>query len=143
MKDIIESVKVFVRRRPEDTIKCPEPEPEPAAPVPSSSSCPILSISNDLKTCEYYSILTKTKQKFSVNQFFPINILQEEIFQYTAKDIVDSVLKGYSGSILAYGPTGSGKTFTMRGDNSLTNKGVIPRYNILHLCNTHHYTHIL
>lgn len=30
--------------------------------------------------------------------------------------MIDDVLNGYNGTIFAYGPTGSGKTFTMYGD---------------------------
>ncbi len=32
-----------------------------------------------------------------------------------AKDVVDSALDGFNGTIFAYGQTGSGKTFTMTG----------------------------
>ena len=50
---------------------------------------------------------------------------QEEVYAQCAKPIVDSALRGYSGTILAYGPTGSGKTFTMRGKGA--DRGIIPR----------------
>ena len=52
---------------------------------------------------------------------------QEEVYLQCAKPIVDSALRGYSGTILAYGPTGSGKTFTMRGGDAPQDRGVIPR----------------
>ena len=52
---------------------------------------------------------------------------QEEVYLQCAKPIVDSALRGYSGTILAYGPTGSGKTFTMRGGDATQDRGVIPR----------------
>lgn len=41
-----------------------------------------------------------------------------------------SVLEGYNATVLAYGQTGTGKTYTMEGfSNSLTdpNKGIVPR----------------
>ena len=44
------------------------------------------------------------------------------------KDVVNSVLDGFNGCIMAYGQTGTGKTFTMIGD--LSNEldfGIIPR----------------
>ena len=41
------------------------------------------------------------------------------------KDIVESVLDGYNGSIIASGQTGSGKTFTIEGTEK--NQGIIPR----------------
>ena len=42
--------------------------------------------------------------------------------------MVEEVFNGYNGTIIAYGPTGSGKTYSMFGD--LKNKelnGMIPR----------------
>lgn len=42
--------------------------------------------------------------------------------------MVNDVLQGYNGTIFAYGPTGTGKTFTMFGEvSSEENKGIIPR----------------
>lgn len=38
---------------------------------------------------------------------------QEETFARCARDIVDSFLDGYNGTVMAYGQTGAGKTFTM------------------------------
>ena len=40
---------------------------------------------------------------------------QEEIFASTAQPIVESVFKGYNGTIFAYGVSGSGKSHTMFG----------------------------
>lgn len=45
----------------------------------------------------------------------------------TARPIVDKVLEGYNGTILAYGQTGTGKTYTMSGiPSSPQTKGIIP-----------------
>lgn len=45
----------------------------------------------------------------------------------TARPIVESVLEGYNGTILAYGQTGTGKTYTMSGNpDSAQTKGIIP-----------------
>ena len=43
--------------------------------------------------------------------------------------IVDSVLDGYNGTILAYGQTSSGKTHTMFGEDcdNIEERGIIPR----------------
>lgn len=40
---------------------------------------------------------------------------QEKVFDKVAKDVIDSALEGFNGTIFAYGQTGSGKTFTMTG----------------------------
>lgn len=45
----------------------------------------------------------------------------------TARPIVDKVLEGYNGTILAYGQTGTGKTYTMSGcADSPQTKGILP-----------------
>ena len=45
------------------------------------------------------------------------------------KEIVKDVLSGYNGTIFAYGQSGSGKTYTMYGDDiyDIENRGIIPR----------------
>ena len=42
---------------------------------------------------------------------------------------MNDVLSGYNGTIFAYGQSGSGKTYTMYGDNIYdeNNRGIIPR----------------
>ncbi|OMJ82170.1 hypothetical protein SteCoe_17189 [Stentor coeruleus] len=53
---------------------------------------------------------------------------QEQVFDLVAKEVVDSVLEGYNGTIFAYGQTGSGKTFTITGGaEKYTDRGIIPR----------------
>jgi len=49
------------------------------------------------------------------------------IFNQTARPILESVMKGYNGTIFAYGQTGTGKTFTMEGVDTPELKGMIPR----------------
>ncbi|XP_055643245.1 kinesin-like protein KIF3A [Toxorhynchites rutilus septentrionalis] len=52
---------------------------------------------------------------------------QIDLYVDTARPIVDKVLEGYNGTILAYGQTGTGKTYTMSGNpDSPQTKGVIP-----------------
>ena len=70
---------------------------------------------------------------FTFDQIFDSNSKQPEIFDKGAKKAVHAVLKGYNSTILAYGQTGTGKTFTMEGGNKQKNfsnqqkKGIIPR----------------
>ncbi|KAI5186362.1 kinesin family member C1 [Nematocida homosporus] len=49
---------------------------------------------------------------------------QTEVF-LQVEDLIFSVTKGYRVSLLAYGPTGSGKTYTMAGTS--TEPGIVPR----------------
>lgn len=40
---------------------------------------------------------------------------QQDLYEETFRDLVDSVLGGFNGTVFAYGQTGTGKTFTMQG----------------------------
>lgn len=66
---------------------------------------------------------------FSYDQIFPPNSSQEQVYEAAALPIIKSVLEGFNGSILAYGQTSSGKTFTMTGANTQDSslRGIIPR----------------
>ncbi|KAI8477017.1 MAG: P-loop containing nucleoside triphosphate hydrolase protein [Monoraphidium minutum] len=53
---------------------------------------------------------------------------QEAAFEACALDVVQGAMEGYNGTILCYGQTGAGKTFTMTGDRSAyARRGLIPR----------------
>ena len=55
------------------------------------------------------------------------NVAQEEVFEYV-KNVISNATLGFNGTVFAYGPTGSGKTFTMSGSSSNFNyRGIIPR----------------
>ncbi|XP_076841780.1 kinesin-like protein KIF15 isoform X2 [Brachyhypopomus gauderio] len=69
---------------------------------------------------------------FTYDHVADMDTSQESVFSCVAKNIVESCMNGYNGTIFAYGQTGSGKTFTMLGPNELNNfsdelRGVIPR----------------
>ncbi|NXE82518.1 KI18B protein, partial [Cochlearius cochlearius] len=53
--------------------------------------------------------------KFVFDRVFGEGATQEEVFQHTTRDMLDSVLNGYNCSVFAYGATGAGKTYTMLG----------------------------
>eukprot|EP00055_Hartaetosiga_balthica_P005059 m.14228 g.14228 ORF g.14228 m.14228 type:complete len:937 (-) comp4276_c0_seq1:155-2965(-) len=74
------------------------------------------------------------KAQFTFDRIFTDASTQEDVYEYAAKPIVEDVLKGYNGTIFAYGQTSSGKTHTMEGpsiDNP-SERGIIPRivYNV-------------
>lgn len=69
------------------------------------------------------------------SSFLNLNLLREknlsskqiDLYYETFRDLVDSVLNGFNGTIFAYGQTGTGKTFTMEGVRDDTElRGVIP-----------------
>lgn len=51
---------------------------------------------------------------------------QRDVFDRTARPLLHKVLEGYNGCIFAYGQTGSGKTWTIQGESSGENEGVMP-----------------
>ncbi|OII73173.1 kinesin heavy chain [Cryptosporidium ubiquitum] len=72
---------------------------------------------------------SETKERtFYLDHIFPMDTNQSYVYKTAAKPIVDQLFKGINGTVLAYGQTSSGKTFTMEGiigDNE--KMGVIPR----------------
>jgi len=55
---------------------------------------------------------------------------QEQLYEEVGRPVVQDVLSGYNGTILAYGPTGSGKTFCMfgpHGHKPPPSAGLVPR----------------
>jgi kinesin family protein 6/9 len=56
------------------------------------------------------------------------NASQEDVYEECAKNILLSTLEGCNGTIMAYGQTGAGKTFTMTGSTErFEHRGLIPR----------------
>lgn len=53
-------------------------------------------------------------------------VSQEDIFMRVGKPVIDNVFKGFWGSIMCYGQTGTGKSFTMCNFDR-RNEGLIPR----------------
>jgi len=55
---------------------------------------------------------------------------QQKLYEDIGNPLVQDVLSGYNGTILAYGPTGSGKTFCMFGPHGRSHPdlaGLVPR----------------
>jgi kinesin family protein 13 len=52
---------------------------------------------------------------------------QEDIFQCLGKDLVNNTLIGYNSTIFSYGQTGAGKTYSMIGEATEEELGLIPR----------------
>ena len=44
------------------------------------------------------------------------NASQESVFEKVGRPICDAVLEGFNGTIMCYGQTGAGKSFSMVGD---------------------------
>ncbi|XP_069067584.1 kinesin-like protein KIF15 isoform X2 [Pleurodeles waltl] len=115
-----DAIRVFVRIRPpaEGTLMPSEGDPGLCLSVLSSNTIRLHS---------------KPEPKmFTFDHVANMDATQESVFSIVAKNIVESCMNGYNGTIFAYGQTGSGKTFTMLGPSESDNfthnlRGVIPR----------------
>uniref|UniRef100_A0A8C3SQK5 Kinesin family member 15 n=1 Tax=Chelydra serpentina TaxID=8475 RepID=A0A8C3SQK5_CHESE len=114
-----DAIKVYVRVRP----------PSEGAALADGDQGLCLSVlsSNTLR------LHSKPEPKiFTFDHVANMDTTQEAVFSSVAKNIVESCMNGYNGTIFAYGQTGSGKTFTMMGPSDFDNftnnlRGVIPR----------------
>merc|ERR1719456_36929 len=55
------------------------------------------------------------------------NTPQEEVYETAVHDFVATGLSGVNGTLLAYGQTGAGKTYSMVGGTAYATRGIIPR----------------
>ena len=79
-------------------------------------------------TLQFHSTRENNNYRFEFDRIFPPSSTQEDIYNFGVKGIIDSVLDGYNGTVLAYGQTSSGKTYTMQGEmNNNSTQGIIPR----------------
>ncbi|KAJ3013054.1 hypothetical protein NUW54_g1703 [Trametes sanguinea] len=92
------------------------------SPGPGAPAAPVSSASNS------------KKQMFTFDQVHSPDTTQYEMFVTTAQPLISRFVEGFNCTILAYGQTSSGKTFTMTGidldaDPSDPNNGmgIIPR----------------
>ncbi|XP_050303688.1 kinesin-like protein klp-20 [Anthonomus grandis grandis] len=103
-----ENVKVFIRIRP-------------LQPTETSSNLTIHS--DDSVTINS----PKEPKTFSFSKIFDEKSTQLDVYQTVASPLVNQALNGYNGTILAYGQSGTGKTFTILGDNKSTDlRGIVP-----------------
>lgn len=66
----------------------------------------------------------KSDKFFNFNKVFTNDSTQDDIF-IGVSDNISAAFRGYNSTIFTYGPTGTGKTYTMYGDKE--NPGIIPR----------------
>jgi len=128
-KNAADSIFVCVRVRPRngkekgsmpDVLKIMDDTTICFDPVPRSDS----EWSTDIETdSSRWNILrtsgtpTHKNKIFRFDHVFGKHSTQPEVYNNTGSPIVESVLNGYNGTIFAYGATGSGKTYTMVGED--------------------------
>ncbi|KAJ1632739.1 P-loop containing nucleoside triphosphate hydrolase protein [Pavlovales sp. CCMP2436] len=65
---------------------------------------------------------------FNFDHVFGTGSSQAEVYERTAQPAVSAVLEGFNATVIAYGMTGAGKTFTMEGaTGEREQRGVTPR----------------
>ncbi|KAL1330526.1 kinesin-like protein KIN-7O isoform X1 [Arachis hypogaea] len=69
--------------------------------------------------------ISNHSSKFEFDKIFSEHCKTVEVYESRIKEIVAAAVRGFNGTIFAYGQTNSGKTHTMRG--SKTEPGVIPQ----------------
>lgn len=71
-----------------------------------------------------------TYHHFTFDYIYDQDSSQGQVYENTARVAVLSVLEGYNATLLAYGQTGTGKTFTMEGfkyNSTDPQRGIVPR----------------
>ncbi|KAM7270281.1 hypothetical protein ACFE04_029495 [Oxalis oulophora] len=63
--------------------------------------------------------------KFEFDRIFGEDCKTAEVYEARTKEIVTAAVRGFNGTVFAYGQTNSGKTHTMRGSSS--EPGVLPK----------------
>ncbi|KAI6215336.1 hypothetical protein M3Y94_00373800 [Aphelenchoides besseyi] len=79
------------------------------------------------KTISVKTSVNEITKSYTFDEVFDWDSNQITIYNAVARPIVENVLKGYNGTIFAYGQTGTGKTYTMSGgDSKAEERGIIP-----------------
>ncbi|KAM9495958.1 kinesin-like protein KIF3C [Clarias gariepinus] len=64
---------------------------------------------------------------FTFDAVYDATSKQSDLYDESVRPLVDSVLCGFNGTVLAYGQTGTGKTYTMQGEwTEAERRGIMP-----------------
>ncbi|VIO92555.1 kinesin-like protein KIF3A, putative [Brugia malayi] len=110
----VDNVRVVVRCRPLSRIELEQGYQKIVTVESASNSIVVTNPNND----------QEPSRIFTFDAVFGEDSNQFNVYNIAARHIVNNVLKGYNGTILAYGQTGTGKTFTMLGNKNCP--GIIP-----------------
>lgn len=116
-------VKVGIRCRPPF-----EDEIEGDAFQPSVQITPAAQSGNGLAIATL-TLLSGKHRDFYFDFGFGSEAGQDEVYETLARPVVQDVLRGFNGTIFAYGQTGTGKTYTMGILEMVNNEhaGIVPR----------------
>ncbi|XP_015581130.1 kinesin-like protein KIN-UC isoform X4 [Ricinus communis] len=70
-----------------------------------------------------------SSESYRFDDIFTESASQKRVYEAVAKPVVESVLNGYNGTVMAYGQTGTGKTYTVGrlGKNDASERGIVVR----------------
>ncbi|OEH75393.1 kinesin motor domain-containing protein [Cyclospora cayetanensis] len=93
----------------------------------ASSSSELFSVDEEKEAVEVKVPLKHESYQFRFNKVLH-NASQETVFNECLPKILQGAVEGYNGTVMAYGQTGAGKTYTMCGSlRSFDLRGIIPR----------------
>ncbi|KAH9768504.1 kinesin-like protein KIN-UC [Citrus sinensis] len=70
-----------------------------------------------------------SSESYRFDEVFTETASQRRVYEVVAKPVVESVLNGYNGTVMAYGQTGTGKTYTLGrlGKDDASERGIMVR----------------
>ncbi|RVW97760.1 Kinesin-like protein KIN-UC [Vitis vinifera] len=70
-----------------------------------------------------------SSESYRFDEVFMESASQRHVYEVVAKPVVESVLNGYNGTVMAYGQTGTGKTYTLGrlGNDDASERGIMVR----------------
>lgn len=88
------------------------------------------SVSVSVKRREDFGVVNHQKEDFNFKFTGSIlhNASQEQVYETVGEEAVSAAIEGYNSTVMAYGQTGAGKTYTMTGgQGSYKQRGLVPR----------------
>ncbi|XP_029116554.1 kinesin-like protein KIN-UA isoform X2 [Elaeis guineensis] len=70
-----------------------------------------------------------SSESYKFDEVFTESASQRRVYEAVAKPVVESILEGYNGTVMAYGQTGTGKTYTVGrlGKDDPSERGIMVR----------------
>lgn len=73
------------------------------------------------------SIDKRKSHRFIYDRIFDQKTGQIQVFENSVREVIDHVGSGYNSTIFVYGPTGSGKTYTLLENKEFSDRGMVPQ----------------
>lgn len=121
----LKAVKVVIRLRP---LLPSEKQTLSSSSLPLSSSPPICARVASPTCIELINHRNNSECiRYTFDSCLDENCSQKQLFDQEILPLLDKPLAGLNATVFAFGPTSSGKSFSMLGGESENTKGIIPR----------------